>query len=94
MIKITRDFSSFVEDLGGFVWAMKAVHSLKWDDMAKRCGVSTPTLFKLANHITRNPQMYTCWKILRALDHASIIRHSALEKYRGVNKPIAIKRSA
>lgn len=81
-IKITHDFANFVEDLGGFIWAMKGVRNLDWEAMAQQCNVSPSTLWKLANHTTKSPQMYTCWKILRALDHASIIRHSQLEKYR------------
>jgi predicted peroxiredoxin len=91
-LQFTNDYNHFVDDLGGFIWTMKGVKSLKWDTMAKLCNVSVPTLRNLANHTTQNPQMYTCWKILKALDHASIIQHSRLEKYRGATKIIPFKR--
>jgi DNA-binding XRE family transcriptional regulator len=83
----TRDFAQFVDDLGGFLWAMKVSRMETWKEMAAVVGVTPPTLIKLANRVTQNPQLYTCWKILRGLDRASVIRHSQLEQYRGLAEP-------
>lgn len=83
----TKEFASFVDDLGGFLWSVKAARSITWESLAKEINLAPATLFKLANRVTKNPQLYTCWKVLRGLDNAGVIRHSQLERYRGISKP-------
>jgi hypothetical protein len=90
----TRDFAIFVDDLGGLVWALKAAEGATWDEMAHTTHCAPQTLMKLASRQTKNPTMYTMWKVLRGLDHSGVIRHSQLEKYRGMAKPPKPKKSA
>jgi DNA-binding XRE family transcriptional regulator len=87
-VHFTSDFSQFVDDLGSFLWNWKDVHGQTWKEMAKDCHLTATTLVRLADGVTQNPQLYTCWKILRSLDHASVIRHSQLERYRGIGRPM------
>lgn len=86
-ITFTRDYAIFVDDLGGLLWSLKMAGGATWKDMAGEVNCASQTLQRLANRKTKNPTMYTCWKILRGLDHASVIRHSQLEQYRGISKP-------
>ena len=82
-----KEFENFVDDLGGLIWAMKTAHHCTWEKMEELTQVSNVTLINLVNRKTKSPMFYTCWKILRGLDHASVIRHSQLDNYRGLTKP-------
>jgi DNA-binding XRE family transcriptional regulator len=85
-----RDFAIFVDDLGGLLWSLKTANGASWDEMGHEVNCNKQTLANLANRKTKNPTMYTCWRILRGLDHASVIRHSQLERYRGISKPAKV----
>lgn len=86
-IKISREYADFIDDVGGFLWAMRDAQHMTWTAVALNCDLSTSTVLKLANRVTQNPQTYTVWKIFRAFDKASLIRHSELEKYRHMGRP-------
>lgn len=84
----TRDFAIFVDDLGGLIWSLKAAGHSTWKDMAAEVNCAQATITRLASRKTKNPTLYTCWKVLKGLDHSSVIRHSQLEQYRGISKPV------
>jgi hypothetical protein len=90
----TRDFAIFVDDLGGLLWACKLADRSTWEEMGHVINAAPVTLRKLANRQTKNPTMYTCWKVLRGMDHSGVIRHSQLEKYRGMAGPKKAPRKA
>jgi hypothetical protein len=83
----SRDFAIFVDDLGGLVWSCKTAAHATWQSLSAEVGVNAKTLERLANRKTKNPTAWTLWRVLRGLDNASVIRHSQLERYRGVSKP-------
>lgn len=82
-----RAFAIFVDDLGGLLWSLKSAHHATWKDLAGDTNCAAKTLERLASRQTKNPTLYTCWKVLKGLDHMSVIRHSQLERYRGASKP-------
>jgi hypothetical protein len=84
-----RDFAIFVDDLGGLVWSIKQAEHATWKELGAETNCDGKTLKRLADRTTKNPTLYTCWKVLRGLDNASVIRHSQLERYRGIAPPKA-----
>ena len=79
-------YANFVDDLGGFLWHIRAITGKSFETIAHEINLSSTTLYKLAHRITKNPQGSTMWKILRGLDDRQIIRHSMLEQYRPLNQ--------
>lgn len=87
-------FTKFVDDMGGLVWNYRSVRGCSFTYLAHEAKLSENTVRRLANRTTTNPQLWTIWKLLRAMDNASVIRHSMLEKYRGFNSTRALKKAA
>jgi hypothetical protein len=85
MKKLDKEFSNFVDDLAGLLWHHRSVHNARWKDIAAEGNLHVSTIMKLAARKTKNPMLNTVWQVLRALDNSSIIRHSMLEKYRGIS---------
>lgn len=87
-------YVKFVEDLGGLIWHYRAVHGCSFQYLAKEAKIHEQTVRRLANRETAAPQLPTVWALLRAMESGNIIRHSMLEKYRGLNSTRALKRAA
>lgn len=83
---LSRDYSTFIADLGGYVWAIKRAKHWTWEQMAKELHTCVSTLHKLASGATRNPTTYTIWKIFKHTDNLGVIQHHQLEKFRGIDR--------
>ena len=81
-----REYQQFVDDLAGFLWHVRRATGLSFAELARRIGTCADTLHRLAGRRVTNPQMYTVWRLLRGCDAHGVLRHSQLERYRGLNK--------
>lgn len=89
---LEKEFEMFLDDFGGFVYALKAATYSTWEKLAERTGVSSATLVKLAERdYIRGPTLSTFYKVARALDERNIIKHSMYEKWRGFDRKAAKK---
>jgi hypothetical protein len=83
---IDAEYENFVDDLGGFLWHIRAVTRKSFEEIGAEIGCCGQTLRNLANRDTKFPHMRTVWKVLRGLDNRQIIRHSMLEQYRPLSR--------
>jgi hypothetical protein len=82
-----REFEIFVDDLGGFLWAMKIGRNKTWNELGSIIGTTGSTLRRIANRQTQGPHCLTVWKIVKGLDRAGVIQHHLLERYRKFTDP-------